>query len=393
MTPLLRKFLGINWILFFTMIGLLILGVFSIYSASEFRPDPGMSLIWKKQIRMIVAGLIVFFGAALVDYRWMRWGSLPFYLGALALLISVQFVGVEIHSSKSWLKIGPIQFQPSQLAIASGIVVVAFVLAELHKHVPIFRYHFLRLVLAGIMAIVPCVIVLKEGDFGSASVWFPVLGAMLLVGSIPFRYLIVIALVGLSVLPIAYNFGLKDYQKERIQVFMDVWAGKEIDTQNEGYAINNILKAVGSAGWEGKGFLGKNVEGQKTVNRMGFIPKDTAINDFIFTVVAEEQGYRGALFLISLFAFLLVQLVFVAFSARDQLGRLLVAGIAALFFAHIFQNIGMNIGLLPITGIPLPFISYGGTFVIIVMFLLGLTQSVWIHRNTPAPEKESKPSL
>ncbi|CAN5138339.1 FtsW/RodA/SpoVE family cell cycle protein [soil metagenome] len=393
MTPLLRKFLGINWILFATMMGLLIFGVFAIYSASEFRADAGMALLWKRQISLIAIGLVVFFGAALIDYRWMRWGSIPFYLGALALLIAVQFEGVEVHSSKSWLKLGPLQFQPSQVAIAAGIVAIAFVLAELHKHVPIFRYHFLRLILAGILAAGPLALVLEEGDFGSASVWLPVLGAMLLVGSIPFRYLIVIALVAISVLPIAYNFGLKDYQKARIQVFMDLWAGKPINTQDEGYAINNILMAVGSAGWEGKGFLGKNVKDQKTVNRMGFIPKDTAINDFIFTVVAEEQGFRGSMLLISGFAFLLLQLVFVAFSSRDQLGRLLVAGTGALLFAHIFQNIGMNINLLPITGIPLPFISYGGTFVVINMFLLGVAQSVWIHRNTPAPEKERQPSL
>lgn len=396
MTPLFRKLLGINWILFSTMAGLLVFGVFSIYSASEFR-DADMALKWKSQIQWIAIGLAAFFGAALVDYRWMRWGSLPFYLVAFAGLIAVQVLPESIapvrNGAKSWIQLGGLQFQPSQPAIAGGIVLIGFVLADLHKYVPIFRFHFLRLALAGVLAVVPCALVLLEGDFGSASVWIPVLGAMLLVGSIPFRYLIAIGLVAVSILPLGYYFGLKDYQRERIDVFLDVLQGEEIDVRGSGWATHNILMAVGSGGWEGKGFLGRGVPDQKTINRMGFIPKDTAINDFIFAVLAEEHGFRGGMLLLSAFAFLLVQLVSVAFASRDQLGRLLVVGVAALLFAHVLQNIGMNIGLVPITGIPLPFISYGGTFAVTVLFLLGMVQSVWIHRNTPAPEKERRPTL
>jgi len=386
-----------SWVLNTTVAGLFIFGVFCVYSATEFRGDSGITLLWRKQIIWIIIGLPVFFSAALIDYRWMRWGSIPLYVACLGLVAALPFVpetfAPTINGAKSWIGFGGIRFQPSQPMIAAGIVAVAFALAELHKHVPLFRFHFLRLILAGALAGVPCLLVLKEGDFGSASVWGPVLIAMLFVGSIPLRYLIAATLVVLTVLPIAYNFSLKDYQKKRIEVFLDVVQGKKIDTQNEGYAIDKILKAVGSAGWEGKGFLGKKIPGQKTMNRLGFLPKNTSHNDFIFAVIAEEHGFRGGLILLSSFGFLLVQLVYLAFSSRDQLGRLVVVGVAALIFGHIFQHVGMNIGLLPITGIPLPFISYGGTFTITTMLLLGVVQSVWVHRNTPAPEKERLPVL
>ena len=286
-----------NWVLTLTMLGLLTFGVFCIYSATEFRDEPGIATLWRSQITWILVGLALYFGAALVDYRWMRWGSIPLYLAALGLLISVHFIGSEVNASKSWINLGGFRFQPSQPMVVAGIVAVAFVLAELHKHVSFFRFHFLRLAAAGILAGIPAVSILLEGDLGSAYVWGPLLAAMLLVGSIPFRYLIVIALVGLTVLPLAYNFGLKEYQKARIEVWLDVLQGKPIDVQNEGWASDKILKAVGSSGWPGKGYLGKRTKGQKTMNRMGFLPQRTAHNDYIFAVLAEEHGFRGAMLL------------------------------------------------------------------------------------------------
>ncbi|MDG2125202.1 MAG: FtsW/RodA/SpoVE family cell cycle protein [Verrucomicrobiales bacterium] len=382
-----------NWVLTLTMLGLLTFGVFCIYSATEFRDEPGIAALWRSQITWILVGLVLYFGAALVDYRWMRWGAIPLYIAALVVLVSVHFVGSEINASKSWISLGGFRFQPSQPMVVAGVVAIAFVLAELHKHVPVFRFHSLRLAGAGALAGIPAVSILLEGDLGSAYVWGPLIGAMLLVGSIPFRYLIVIALVGLTVLPLAYNFGLKEYQKARIEVWLDVLQGKPIDVQNEGWASDKILKAVGSSGWSGKGYLGKNTTGQKTMNRMGFLPQRTAHNDYIFAVLAEEHGFRGAMLLLSAFGFLILQLMYVAVWARDQLGRLVVVGTAAVLFAHIFQHVGMNIALTPITGIPLPFISYGGTFTISIMLLLGLVQSAWVHRNTPAPETEKKQRL
>jgi rod shape determining protein RodA len=397
MTPLFKKFLGMSWLLSALVFGLFAFGVLCVYSATEFRSDVGLDDFWRKQIRWVLLGVPLYFGAALVDYRWMRWGSLPAYLGALALLAGLQFapdsIAPEVNGAKSWFDIAGIRFQPSQPMVAAGIIAIAFALAELHKRIGVFRFHFLRLVAACVLAGVPALLVVKEGDLGSASIWGPVLAAMLLVGNIPVRYLVAIALCVVTALPVAYNFGLEDYQKARVEVFLDSLQGKPIDTQGEGYATDKIFKAIGSAGWEGKGFLGKRVEGQKTMNRMGFLPKLTSHNDFVFAVQAEEFGYRGSMLLLFAFGFLLLYLVHIAACARDQLGRLVVVGVATLVFAHAFQHIGMQAGLLPITGLPLPFISYGGTFTVSLLLMLGFVQSVWVHRNTPAPEQERRPTL
>jgi rod shape determining protein RodA len=199
------------------------------------------------------------------------------------------------------------------------------------------------------------------------------------------------------VAPLAFFFALKPYQQKRITVPLRLLRGETVDYQKEGYAPTNVINAIGSSGWEGKGFGGERMpldpatgKKKKTMHQLGYIPKDTAHNDYVFAVWAEEQGFRGSLLLISGFALLIFQCVFIAFCARDQVGRLLVVGVAALVFAHVFQNIGMQIQLMPITGIPLPFISYGGTFLVTVMFLMGMVQSVWTHRNVALEEETSR---
>ena len=204
---------------------------------------------------------------------------------------------------------------------------------------------------------------------------------------------------GLILAPLAFFFALKPYQQKRVTVPLRMLKDQAVDYQKEGYAPINVINAIGSAGWEGKGFAGERMpidpatgKRRKTMQQLGYIPKDTAHNDYIFAVFAEEQGFRGSLLLISGFALLVFQCLFVAFCARDHVGRLLVIGVAALIFAHVFQNIGMQVQLMPLTGIPLPFISYGGTFLLTTMFLMGLVQSVWVHRHVAiheetAPEK------
>ena len=152
-----------------------------------------------------------------------------------------------------------------------------------------------------------------------------------------------------------------------------------MDTQGSAYAAFYIEKAVGSGGFNGKGRLN-----EKTINNLGFIPKRTAIDDFIFAVWAEEMGFRGGMILLGGFTLMIIQGLFVAFNARDVVGRLICAGVVGLIFAHVFQHVGMNLLIMPITGIPLPFISSGGTFVVICMFLCGMMQSVWVHRGNAA---------
>ena len=387
MTPLFRKFLGMNWLLFANMVALLIFGVFAVYSACWMRDQEALVTKWKDQVYWILLGLVIFFVASLIDYKWTKYLALPFYLGATGLLIYTTFAGVEINGTRAWLDVGPMLIQTSQLAIAGGLILLAFILSTLHRLHPVLRNPLMRLMVSGIVVLIPFGFVLLQGDFGSALVWLPVAGAMVLIGNVPFRYLIVIILAVTMFLPFAFFFGLKDYQKKRITTQIEMLQGKEVNVLAEAYSAHNNLLAIGSGGWSGKGF--KNPD---TINNKGFISPDTAINDFIFPVFSEEFGFRGSLLVIGGFLLLLMQLIYVAFYSRDMMGRLLVVGIVGLLFAHIYQNIGMNLLIMPITGIPLPFISYGGTFMVVLLFLMGLSQSVWVHRIDPE-RKRVRPQL
>lgn len=389
MTPLFRKFLGINWLLALTMFGMVVFGVFSIHSATYFRGGE-LANKWNDQMINAIIGTVVFFVVALIDYRWIKWAAIPAYVGGIGLLLLVKVMGEERSGAQSWLKLpGMPAFQPSQVAIMGGILLLALILGYLPKKHRIFQLAPVRILLACIVAAIPAALVLKEPDIGSAAVWGPALSVMLLIGAIPLRYLIVGALMGLFMLPLIYFFGLKVYQKERIETYIGMLTGGKVDEQGAGWVPKHNMIAIGSAGWKGKGYKGSRMgENDRTIKEMGFVPANVAMNDFIFVVIAEEHGFRGSIVLIAVVAFMLIQCLIVAFNSRDQEGRLIVAGFCAQIFFHTFMNIGMCILLVPITGLPLPFVSYGGTFLIIMMFMMGLTQSVWIHRHTVVEEAE-----
>lgn len=388
MTPLFRKFLGLNWILALNMIALIVWGVWAIYNASSFREGMNLATIWRNQVQWGALGLGVFGIAALIDYKWVRWGGWILYLAGIVSLVLVKFFGVDVKGARSKFDLGFVDFQPSQLAIVATIVSLAVVLGDLHRIAPVFRHHWLRLGVSGLLAGVPMAMVLKEPDLGSAAVYGPVVIAMLLVGSIPFRYLITLFLAVMCILPVAYFFGLKPYQKKRVEVFVNMLTNKKVDTLGDAYMADKVKIAVGSAGFEGKGPLSSKVDG-RSVHRTFYTPTE-AINDFIYSVIVEEFGFRGGLLQIVGMAMLLLQCIFVSFYARDNLGRLIVVGIVGMLFAHSMQNMGMNILMMPITGLPLPFTSYGGTFLIVCMFLMGMVQSVWIHRNISPVKKKGR---
>jgi len=376
MTPLFRKLLGTNWLLFVTMAGLVVFGVFAIYSACWLREETYLATKWRDQVYWASLGMVGFFAASLVDYRWVRYLAIPFYLGSIGLLVYTAFFGIDVYGTRAWIRVGPAMMQTSQVAVAASILLLALTLSTLHHLHPILRSPFIRLAASGVVAGIPFLFVLAQGDFGSALVWIPLFGVMVLIGNIPFRYLLVIILTATMFLPFVFFFGLKDYQKKRITTQIEMLQGKQVNVLAEAYSAHNNLLAIGSAGWRGKGFRNPD-----TVNNKGFISPDTAINDFIFPVVSEEFGFRGSVLLLGAFMLLLLQCIYVAFYSRDMLGRLIVVGVVGLLFAHIFQNVGMNLLIMPITGIPLPFVSYGGSFLVVLLFLMGMIQSVWIHRE------------
>jgi rod shape determining protein RodA len=364
MHPLLKKFFGINWPLFLVMMVLAVGGIYAIYSATWFREDT----FWKNQIIWVAIGLPVFFVVALLDYRWIRWGAVPIYILSVLLLVAVRFVGVERYGSERWIDLGPFSVQPSQFALLAGIFVLSLFLSRFRQLPPIFR-----VLGCGLLAGAPCLLILMQPDLGSMIVWGPVILAMFFVGGIPKRYLAVMLLLAAITIPLMVNFGLKPYQRDRIIAFVD----PEIDPLGVSWTINQSLIAIGSGGMAGKGFKAPN-----TQNELGFLPSTIVHNDFIFSALAETHGFLGGLALLTIFGLVLLLGSHIAGSAEDELGRLVATGIVALIFTHVFMNIGMTISLTPITGLPLPFISYGGTFVLVMMVAFGVLQSVWIHRHS-----------
>ena len=368
MTPFLRKLLGLNWVLLGTMLALAVFGVIAIYSATYMREDSVAAEFWRKQAHWVVVGFLVFLVVSLVDYHWVRWGALPMYLAGIVFLILTRFYGQKVYGARSWLHIGPLNFQPAQLSVVAGIMVLALFLSQFRQMHPM-----LRLLLCGAIVGAPCLLILMQPDLGETIIWVPVTLALLFVGGLPLRYLICIILITVTMMPIAIFMGLKPYQQQRITAFID----PEIDKQGSAWAINQSLIAIGSGGWSGKGFKAPNTQVE-----LGFLPATAVHNDYIFSAIGEQWGFVGGMFLLSAFALLLFTCLFVAFFAGDQFGLLLVVGITGLIFTHIFQNMGMTISLLPITGVPLPLISYSGSFVLMIMFGLGIVNSVWVHRKT-----------
>src|SRR6202165_5123161 len=338
MTPFLRKLLGMNWLLLVNMLALAVFGVNAIYSATYMREDPVSAEFWRKQANWIIVGFFAFMLTSLVDYHWIRWGALPMYLAGIFFLVLTKFVGSKVYGACSWLHIGPINFQPAQLAVVAGIMVLALFLSQFRQMHPM-----LRLLLCGAIVGAPCLLILMQPDLGECIIWAPVLMALLFVGGLPLRYLICIVLVAVMMMPFAIYLGLKPYQQQRITAFLD----PDIDKQGAAWAINQSLIAIGSGGWSGKGFKAPN-----TQIELGFLPATAVHNDYIFSAIGEEWGFVGGAFLIGAFALLLLTCLFVAFFAGDQFGLLLVIGVTSLIFTHIFQYVGMTISMLPIPGVP-----------------------------------------
>ncbi len=374
MTLILRKLLRLNWILLLLTLGLAIFGVVAIYSATFMRQEAYLSEMWRRQIIWLVIGILVFFVAALIDYRsWLTNVMLPllFYLAGLGLLVLVKFKGRKTYGAQSWLDFGPLSLQPAQLAVIATILLLAWFLANTenwHGFWPTIG----RILSCGAIIAPPWLLILLQPDLGECLVWIPTLLGLLFVGRIPKRYLLVMIIAGFALIPVVANFGLKPFQRERLLTFVN----PDYDPQGAGWNINQSLIAIGSGGFNGKGLTAPN-----TQVALGFVPQTVVHNDFIFVAIAEQLGFVGGITLIAAFAALLLTGLLIAASAQDALGRLVTVGVVTLIFTHIYMNIGMTISITPITGVPLPLISYGGSFLVLVLFALGVLESIWIHRK------------
>ena len=363
MTYFVRKLTGLQWPLLILVVVLGLFGIFAIYSATWMREQD----FWSRQLVWLCLGLIVCVGVSLVDYQWIRRGALPMYLAALVWLVAVHLFGKRVYGSGSWLDLGIMSFQPSQLAILAGIMLMAMFLSD-HEDMQ----SPLRIALCGAITGLPCAMILAEPDLGSSLVWLPVMLAMLYAARVPARYLLTLILLAVAIIPLMVNFGLRPYQRQRIITFID----PELDPLGAGWTINQSLTAIGSGGWDGKG-----VNAENTLNELGFLPSTIVHNDFIFSVIGEQHGFIGGILLLLAFLAFVGLGLWVSLNAKDDFGRLLGVGLSTLIFTHVFMNIGMTIVVTPITGLPLPLVSYGGSFVLAVLFSVGILQSIWVHRG------------
>ena len=371
MTPLLRKLLGMNWLLFAAVLVLSLAGILFIHGASYLHPA---ERYWQQQAKWVGIGMIIFFVVTLTDYRWVKWLGVPMYLASIALVaLTYTGMGVEVNKAKCWLRLPVIGvFQPGQIAAVGGILTIALFLSYAR------RWHAaIRIACTGIIAAPAMVLILKQPDLGMTIAWVPVLLTMLWLCGMPLRWLAVVLLAGLTVMPLVMNFALKPYQRDRVVTFMD----PDVDPRGTSYGVNQSLIAIGSAGIRGKGFKAPD-----TQLELGLIPAAEAHTDYIFATIGEQWGYLGGVALIAAFGVLVIACMLTAARATDLFGVLIVGGITAQVFFHVFQNIGMTIALMPITGLPLPLISYGGTFALMLMFSFGLVNSVWVHSRREAKE-------
>lgn len=352
----------VDYVLLFTVLALCILGIVVLSSATL---TMGPSSYIKKQGFATLLGFLILLGLMRIDYRIFKKYYLVFYgLGLLLLLATLVFGhGESSWGSRSWLRIGPINFQPAEFVKLELVFTLAVFLEKKEDiNEP------LQLISVLVFALVPVGLILLQPDFGTAMVFVFIITTMLFFANISWKYILGALVAGLLMLPISYPF-LNDFQKDRILDFLN----PSENTQGSGYQANEAQIAIGSGRFSGKGLY----KGSQT--QYNFIP--TKQTDSIFPVLVEELGFIGGACLIFLYGLMLYRLVDIARTSRDQCGRYLTVGYTAMFFIHIWENVGMNMGLMPITGIPLPFLSYGGTFQLVNLIALGLILSVHYHKR------------
>lgn len=355
-----RLLKGIHWPIVSIAGALILLGILAIYSAS-FRIGGGFAA---KQATWSLIGVCFFLSAAWVGYRFFLNVSYFLYGLAIVLLVLVLLFGETYLGANRWLSIGPFQIQPSELCKIATILVLAQYLANRTVLSEQKRSFFVMLTVVA----VPVGLILKQPDLGSALVFLPVLSAMLFFWGFRIRYLVSLIVLGVAVAPFLWR-ALKPYQQKRLLVFLN----PSVDPIGASYTAIQSKIAVGSGGLVGKGWL------RGTQIQLDFVPEHHT--DFIFSVIGEEFGFIGSMAILVLFGFLLFYIFDIIEHTTDLRARLLAIGIAAFIFFQVFVNIGMTIGLAPITGITLPLVSYGGSSLVTTFFALGLLVSIYKERS------------
>jgi rod shape determining protein RodA len=357
-------------VLLFTTLTLAALGVLMVYSATRTGDDPTASGLadtsyLKRQFLWVVAGVVLMGVVALMDYRRFRdWAPMIYGGSLLALIAVISPLGTEVRGTQAWFQIGAFQLQPAEFAKLALIVMLASLAALFNAEL-----NAKRLLLALLLAGVPMGLILLQPDVGTALVFGAITLGMLLVGGTRPRHFVALLLVGVIGLVAVYNLGVLDeYQKRRVTAFLD----QEGAPDQWRYNLDQAKIAIASGGVFGRGpFKG-------TQTNLDYVPEQQT--DFIFTVVGEELGFVGAATLFALFGIMAWRVWRIAQLSRDLVGTLICAGVLSLLAFQLFQNVGMTMGIMPITGIPLPFVSYGGSGTLAAFAAIGLVLNVHMRR-------------
>ena len=342
-------------------LGLLLLcgvGLLVLYSAGGENPQ----LLIRQGIRMGIAFAVMFVVAQIVPGHLHYWAAWLYVIG-LGLLVAVLLFGDIAQGAQRWLRFGPVNFQPSELAKLTVPVMVASFLAD--RALP---PRIGRLSIAAVLVILPTALIARQPDLGTAVLVASSGGFVLFLSGMSWRLIAAVVVAGAASAP-ALWYAMHDYQRQRVLTFLD----PEQDPLGSGYHIIQSKIAIGSGGLYGKGWL------NGTQSQLEFLPERST--DFIFAVFSEEFGLLGVITLVAIYLFVVARGLFIAIGAQDAFGRLVAGSLILTFFIYVFVNIGMVSGLLPVVGVPLPLVSYGGTSIVTIMAGFGLLMSIHTHRR------------
>lgn len=349
---------------FTLLLTVVFLSLFGLIILSSATAGEGSISYLKTQGIAFVLGLLSIIVLVFISYETIGKFYIPIYIFSNLLLVAVLFLGSKAKGAQSWIKIGGFGFQPAEFVKIGVIIAVAKFIEKNHEKI---NQPF-TLIKILIFAFLPVGLILLQPDFGTAIVFVFFIVIMLFIAGLDWKYILYVSITGIISLPIIW-FSLKPYQKNRIFDFLD----PSRDAMGTGYQVIQSKIAIGSGQVLGMGLYNGNQ------TQFGFLPEKHT--DFIFSVIGEELGLIGGLALIVLYFLLIYRLIKIARNSKDIYGSVMVIGIAAMMVFHILENVGMTMGLMPVTGIPLPFISYGGTFLLSNMICIGLALSVGMKRE------------
>lgn len=368
MLKYLQRFYKLDWLLLAAVLLLVFWGLAVIYSITLGQGSvSGGSILSSpllyKQIISLSIGIVLFFIFSLINYRLFYVYSRYLFLGIVILLLSVLFFGNTVRGTTGWFEIAGFGFQPVEVAKLVLVIILAKYFTTNGRYLAQFRH----VVFSGITVLVIIGLVLFQPDFGSAVILILIWAGMMFAVGVPKKYLMFVASVAILIGILSWSFFLQDYQKDRVSVFLN----PQSDPQGRGYHVAQSIIAIGSGQLLGKGL------GFGSQSHLKFLPESHT--DFIFAVIAEEMGFFSVIFFFALFIFLYYRLIKISKDAVDDFGSLLCVGIVISLFCQMFINLAMNMGVLPVTGLPLPFVSSGGSSLIISFVMIGVAQNVHVR--------------